>query len=98
VRRFTTYKLRYGLLIFTIVMSVTTKPDRRIQLLFHTLGLSCLGGAIFLQVLVFTDILQHGYFMAVEKNPAILSLEVLLTVFSLAYFIYIYQRFIRSMR
>jgi hypothetical protein len=51
-----------------------------------------------LQILVFTDILQHGYFMAVEKNPAILTLEMLLTSFSLVYFIYIYQRFIRSMR
>jgi len=80
------------------MMSVTPKPDRRIQVLFHTLGLSCLGGAIFLQILVFTDILQHGYFMAVEKNPAILTLEMLLTTFSLIYFIYIYQRFIRSIR
>jgi len=68
------------------------------QVLFHTLGLSCLGGAIFLQLLVFTDILQHGYFMAVENNPAILSFEILLTVFSATYFVYMYQRFIRSMR
>jgi hypothetical protein len=68
------------------------------QVLFHTLGLSCLGGAIFLQLLVFTDILQHGYFMAVENNPAILSFEILLTVFSAIYFVYMYQRFIRSMR
>jgi hypothetical protein len=79
-------------------MVATPKPDRRIQVLFHTLGLSCLGGAIFLQILVFTDILQHGYFMAVEKNPAILTLEMLLTAFSLVYFVYIYQRFIRSIR
>jgi hypothetical protein len=79
-------------------MAATPKPDRRIQVLFHTLGLSCLGGAIFLQILVFTDILQHGYFMAVEKNPAILTLEMLLTAFSLVYFAYIYQRFIRSIR
>lgn len=68
------------------------------QVLFHTIGLSCLGGAIFLQILVFTDILTNGYFMAVEHNPAILTFEVLLTVFSFIYFIYIYQRFIRSVR
>ena len=68
------------------------------HVLFHILGLSCLGGAIFLQLLVFTDILTHGYFMAVEKNPAILASEVLLTVFSLVYFVFIYQRFIRSIR
>jgi hypothetical protein len=79
-------------------MKINPKPDRRIRVLFHTLGLSCLGGAIFLQVLVFTDILQHGYFMAVENNPAILMFEVLLTVFALIYFVYMYQRFIRSIR
>jgi len=76
----------------------TTTRDRRLQLLLHSFGLSCLGGAIFLQILVFTDILQHGYFMAVENNPAILTFEILLTAFALIYFIYIYQRFIRSMR
>jgi len=69
-----------------------------VQVLFHTIGLSCLGGAIFLQILVFTDILTNGYFMAVEHNLAILTFEVLLTVFSFIYFIYIYQRFIRSVR
>lgn len=74
------------------------RPSRRIRMLFHSLGLSCLGGALFLQVLVFTDIVQRGYFMAVEKNPAILALEISLTAFSLVYFVYIYQRFIRSVR
>ncbi|RLI17762.1 hypothetical protein DRO44_02790, partial [Candidatus Bathyarchaeota archaeon] len=62
------------------------------------LGLSCLGGAIFLQILVFTDIAQQGYFMAVENNPAVLTLEILLTAFALIYFIYIYQRLIRSIK
>jgi hypothetical protein len=78
-------------------MNATTR-DRRIRVLFHSLGLSCLGGAIFLQILVFTDILQNGYFMAVENNPAILTFEIVLTAFTLIYFIYIYQRFIRSIR
>ncbi|MGQ9538749.1 MAG: hypothetical protein ACUVTE_04090 [Candidatus Bathycorpusculaceae bacterium] len=79
-------------------MKATAKIDRRIQILIHSLGLSCLGGAIFLQILVFTDILQHGYFMAVESNPAILAFEIVLTVFALIYFIYMYQRFIRSIK
>ena len=79
-------------------MTSETRQDHRAQVLFHVLGLSCLGGAIFLQVLVFTDILTNGYFMAVERNPTILSFEVLLTAFSLIYFVYIYQRFIRSIR
>ncbi|MGB9671633.1 MAG: hypothetical protein ACPL0C_04825 [Candidatus Bathyarchaeales archaeon] len=79
-------------------MNVTLKLDRRMRTLFHILGLSCLGGAIFLQILVFTDILQHGYFMAIENNPAILFIEIALTAFAFIYFIYIYQRFIRSLR
>jgi hypothetical protein len=74
------------------------KPNRRTQVLFHSLGLSCIGGAIFLQVLVFTDIVQHGYFMAIENNPAILSFEVVLTVFACVYFAFMYHRFIRSIR
>lgn len=76
----------------------TQTLDRRIRLLLHSLGLSCLGGAIFLQILVFTDILQRGYFMAVESNPVVLMFEIVLTVFALIYFAYIYQRFIRSIR
>jgi hypothetical protein len=73
-----------------------SKQDRRVRTFFHVAGLSCLGGAIFLQLLVFADILTNGYFMAVEKNPAILSFEIVLTAFSAIYFVYIYQRFIRS--
>jgi hypothetical protein len=79
-------------------MKATAKIDRRLQIIIHSLGLSCLGGAIFLQILVFTDILQHGYFMAVENNPAILAFEITLTLFALIYFIYMYQRFIRSIK
>jgi hypothetical protein len=68
------------------------------RVLFHMLGLSCLGGAIFLQALVFAGIVQQGYFMAIEQNTMILSFEVVLTVFAIVYFAYIYQRLIRSVR
>jgi hypothetical protein len=81
-----------------MLMSDSASRDRRAQVLFHTVGLSCIGGAIFLQILVFTDILTNGYFTAVEHNFAILGFEILLTVFSFVYFIYIYQRFIRSIK
>ena len=74
------------------------KQGRRARVLFHVAGLSCIGGAIFLQLLVFTDILTNGYFMAVEQNFGILSFEILLTVFSAVYFGYTYLRFIRSLR
>ncbi len=62
------------------------------------LGLSCLGGAIFLQALVFTGIAQQGYFTAVEQNHTILTVEVVLTAFAAVYFLYLYQRLIRSVK
>jgi len=70
--------------------------NRRIHVVFHGLGLSCIGGAIFLQIVAFSSILNQGYFRAVEKNPAILSSEIVLTAFALIYFIYMYQQLIRS--
>jgi hypothetical protein len=79
-------------------MATNTRIDRRIRVLFHSLGLSCVGGAIFLQILVFTDILQRGYFMAVEKNPTTLMLEIGLTAFALFYFLYVYQKLLRSIK
>ena len=79
-------------------MKTAVQLDRRLRNLLHILGLSCLGGAIFLEILVFTDIVQRGYFMAVEGNTFILVLETVLTAFAFVYFIYIYQRFIRSVR
>lgn len=68
----------------------------RLRLVFHSLGLSCLGGAVFLQILVFKDIVQQGYFMGIEKNPVILQFEVALTVFALIYLVHLYVSKIRS--
>lgn len=66
------------------------------RIAFHSIGLSCLGAAICLQILVFLTILQHGYFRAIETNPTILYGEIALTGFTAAYFTYIYQREIRA--
>ena len=79
-------------------MTLPADVSRRLLVVFHMLGLSCLGGAIFLQTLVFAGIVQQGYFTAIEQNTTILSFEVALTIFSIIYFIYIYQRLIRSVR
>ncbi len=77
----------------------TDEPlTRRIRIAFHCLGLSCISGAIFLQILTFSSILYKGYFKAVEANPTVLSFEIVLTGFALIYFIYIYQQLIRSVR
>jgi membrane protein implicated in regulation of membrane protease activity len=77
-------------------MTIDPKLNHRISLVIHSLGLSCLGGAIFLQILVFSAILTQGYFKAVETSPSILSLEMILTAFTAIYFIYVYQRVIRA--
>ncbi len=79
-------------------MTLSPAISHRMRVLFHTLGLSCLGGAIFLQSLVFAGIVQQGYFMAIEQNSTILSFEIVLTAFAIIYFVYIYQRLIRSVR
>ncbi len=79
-------------------MTIDPRTSIAIRTLFHVLGLSCIGGAIFLQILVFTDIATRGYFTAVEHNPIILTSEIVLTVFSVIYFVYTYQRFIKSAR
>ena len=66
-------------------MTTDSTFNRRIHVAFHGLGLSCIGGAIFLQILAFSSILYQGYFKAVEANPAILSSEIVLTAFALIY-------------
>jgi hypothetical protein len=64
--------------------------------LLHGLGLSSLGSALFLQATVFSGILQNGYFRGVEQNPMILSTEIALTGFAIAYFGYMFLRFVFS--
>lgn len=79
-------------------MTGEVRFSRRLQILLHMLGLSSLGGATFLQALVFADILQHGRFLAQEGNAAILSFETVLAAFAALYFVYVFQSFIRSVR
>jgi len=76
-------------------MTIDPKLSRTISLIINSLGLSCLAGAIFLQILVFSNILMQGYFRAVETNITILILEVTLTVFTAGYFLYLYQKIIK---
>ena len=77
-------------------MTIDAKLNRTISRIINSLGLSCLGGAIFLQVLVFSNILMQGYFRAVETNSVILMLELTLTVFTAGYFLYLYQKVIKT--
>lgn len=79
-------------------MTIDPKLNRTINLIINSIGLSCLGGAIFLQILVFSNILLEGYFRAVETNMTILMLEITLTVFTAGYFVYIYQKVVKALK
>jgi hypothetical protein len=68
----------------------------KLRLLIHGLGLSSLGSALFLQTTVFTSILQNGYFRGIEGNHLILNSEIALTGVAIAYFGYMFLRFIFS--
>jgi hypothetical protein len=74
------------------------KAPSSLRFLFHSLGLGCVSSAIFLQVLVFWEISQTGIFKATEQNHTILSFEIFLTAFALVYFVYLYQRLVRSVK
>ena len=79
-------------------MTANPTLNRRILVVFHSMGLSCIGSAIFLQILAFYSILNYGYFRAVETNVTILLCEIGLAVFGLIYLIYLYQQKIQSIK
>ena len=72
------------------------KINPKLRIVFHGLGLSCLGAALFLQATVFSGILQNGYFRGAEGNTTILVSEIAMTGFAVVYFVYIYAKFILS--
>lgn len=71
---------------------------RKWRAAIHALGLSSLGSALFLQSTVFTSILQNGYFRGIEQNSTILYGEIAMTGVAIAYFGYMFLRFIFSTR
>ena len=71
---------------------------RKLSVLVHGIGLSSLGSALFLQSVVFSSILQNGYFRGIEQNHFILNSEIALTGCAIAYFAYMFIRFIFSNR
>jgi len=76
------------------------KPSDHIfglRLAFHSIGISCLAGAVFLEFLVFMGISSQGVFMGVEKNPFILNAEIGVTFFCLIYLVYVSLSSIRSL-
>ena len=70
--------------------------NQRLVIIINCMGLSCLGSALFLQSIVIAGIFQNGYFRGIEQNLAVLLFEACITVFGVAYFGYLFVRFIIS--
>ena len=64
---------------------------KRIDDLFHMLGLSVLSGAMYLMMRTFVGIYMNGYFLAIESNIYILSLEIIMTLYGIIYLIYLFN-------
>ena len=69
---------------------------RKLGMLVHSLGLSSLGGALLLQSLVFSSILQNEYLKGIEQNQFILNSEIVITGVGITYFGYMFIRFVFS--
>jgi hypothetical protein len=68
-----------------------------LKIVFHGVGISCLAGAVFLELLVFLGISTQGAFMGVERNPIILNTEIACAVFCAVYLAYLSISSIRSL-
>ena len=68
-----------------------------LKLLFHSVGIGCLAGSVFLQFLVFLRISSQGAFLGIEKNPYILNAEIGITFFCAFYLLYVSVTSIRAL-
>jgi len=68
----------------------------KLKKLIHSLGLSCLAGSAFLSSLVFFDISSQGYFLAIERNSMVLTVEILASGYGFCYLLYLWMRFLRQ--
>ena len=55
-------------------------------MIFHIIGIACLGNAVFIQTLVFLLIFTTGSFVGYENNFIIILLEVIFSVYALIYY------------
>jgi len=69
--------------------------NRFLVFVLHCFGAGSLIAAVFLQLLVFSDILLQGYFLAEEQNRLVLASEVGLSVFAVFYLLYVVWKLIR---
>ena len=79
---------------------VKVKPAERsfgLWLAFHSVGIGCLTGSIFLQFLIFFKISSQGAFIGIEKNPLILNSEMAMTAFCVIYLLYVALASLRTL-
>ncbi len=79
-------------------MASLPKMGRKWGTFLHSIGLSSIGGALFLQITVFSNIAKYGYFRGIEQNQVVLTAEIALTAFAVTYFAYMFLRFLWSQR
>ena len=65
---------------------------------FHTLGLSCLGSAVFLMVYVFYNVALYGGIICEESNLFIVVCEVGMTGIAVIYFGYVLSKTLTKQR
>jgi hypothetical protein len=81
--------------VFKIIGGEKLKK-RIFRLIFHCAGLCCLGGVVFLSLLVFFDIFTQGYFHAVETNFWVRLSELFLAFFASIYYFFLYLKFLKQ--
>lgn len=59
---------------------------------FHVLGLSCLGSAVFLMVYIFYHVALYGGIICIEQNLFIVTCEVGMTALAVIYFSYVFSK------
>jgi len=59
---------------------------------FHVLGLSCLGSAVFLMVYIFYHVALYGGIICIEPNLFIVACEVGMTALAVIYFGYVFSK------
>jgi hypothetical protein len=69
---------------------------RKLAAFLHLFGLSCLGGAVFLELLVLSDIIRRGYFLGVEPNLAVAFFELALAACAAAYYGFLCLRTLKA--
>jgi len=62
-----------------------------VKILCHALGIATILAAISVELLMFYDISTHGYFIAAEDDLVVRTVEILLAIYALAYFLIIFK-------